>query len=588
MLFLAGILVLVMATVHDDFMYRLAFSNYPLIGWGVVAFSLIQSYFISARFSQAFTRAETSEAEIRVMNRDLEKIIEEKTRDIRSIMEHIPLGVFMFDSKNYAVHKDYSVHSHKIFSRSKLQGMDATQLLFDKSQLTLDEKNQALCSIDSALDQELFNFETNSHCLPREIKRCDEHGRLATYELSWSAIENADDIIQRLLVTVRDVTDFRSLQQQAQEQNDILEVLAEILKVPVKRFADFQRDGMTCLTACQEALDAAEASDAEQLVQNLFVPIHTLKGTARSLHLRKATDIIHQVEQNLANQRGQGSKSFHRENVQADLKRLSDVLAFYTRVSEDILSRTTAPTSTVEWSADELHWFIQRLSKIEDQAPHPTLDLLIHRLRLKSFKPMKVVLESIAHCLPDLAHDLNKPVPKLFINAQDFRVSEAGELLLQNIFIHIFRNALDHGLEPSSERLKKGKIAQGSMDIEVVDGQEHVRIIVRDDGRGLAMERLRALARDRGLSESELVDDSEVASLIFQSGLSTAQQVTDISGRGVGMNAVLQYVEKNEGRVRVQLDKVKQHGAFANFSIEIDLPHALFLRDQADTLAIVA
>ncbi|MDQ3230550.1 MAG: hypothetical protein M3Q07_01925, partial [Pseudobdellovibrionaceae bacterium] len=274
MLFLAGILVLVASTIHDDMMYRMAFSNFPLIGWGVVAFSLIQSYFISARFSQAFTRAETSEAEIRLMNRDLEKIIEEKTRDIRSIMEHIPLGVFMFDANNYGIHKDYSVQSHRIFNRSKLQGLNALQLLFDRSQLTLDEKNQASCAVDSALDQELFNFEANAHCLPLEIIRQDQ-GREAFFELSWSPIEDAENKIQRLLVTMRDVTEFRSLQRKAQEQNDTLEILAEILKVPPKRFTEFMRDGLQTLSNCEALLQNTSPKGSERLVQDLFVPIHT-------------------------------------------------------------------------------------------------------------------------------------------------------------------------------------------------------------------------------------------------------------------------------------------------------------------------
>jgi signal transduction histidine kinase len=535
-LFFAGILVLIASGIHDDLMYRYAFSNFPLIGWGVVSFSLIQSYFISARFSQAFTRAETSEAEVRALNRNLEGIIEEKTRDIRSIMENIPLAVFMFESQGYRIHKDYSQHSKRIFARPDLNGVNALDLLFDQSQLSSDQKDQARSAVENSLDQDRMNFDVNAHCLPHEIIRKNKKGEESILELSWSPMENAAKSVERLLVTLRDVTDLRHLQRKAQEQNDVLEVLAEILNVAPQRFVNFLLDARETMSQCETLLQKA-------LVNELFISLHTLKGSARSLPLKRLTDVVHQAEQILVEERGRTWDPNVLQKLQTAVESVREAIALYSRVAQDMLNRSLSPEPLLAPS---------RSSRLED------------------------VLTDITACLPMLAEDLGKAKPRLTIETPDLYVTTEGERLLHHVFTHILRNAMDHGLEKPEERQRQGKDAEGRLEIRVIDAADHIQLSVSDDGRGLALNRLRQLGREHGFSDKDLRDDERVAALIFQSGYSTATELSEVSGRGVGMSAIQRFVEQCGGEVQLRLDPHHQGEAFRNFTLEIRLPRGLF------------
>jgi chemotaxis protein histidine kinase CheA len=135
--------------------------------------------------------------------------------------------------------------------------------------------------------------------------------------------------------------------------------------------------------------------------------------------------------------------------------------------------------------------------------------------------------------------------------------------------IHMVNNALDHGIETPEERRNAGKAEAGTLTISARQTPAGAQIRIGDDGRGLALAQLRAILNQEGRDPH--LSDIEVASSIFRSGLSTKQDVSDISGRGVGMAAVKDLVEKHDGRVSLALGE--RHGEnYCAFEIIIDLP----------------
>ena len=147
--------------------------------------------------------------------------------------------------------------------------------------------------------------------------------------------------------------------------------------------------------------------------------------------------------------------------------------------------------------------------------------------------------------------------------------------LIRNAFGHILRNSIDHGLESSEERLSKGKSPQGNIRVSLVFQNQALQITYKDDGRGLNIQKIRQKALENQLiNETDYSEDNEIAQLIFRSGLSTAEQVTEISGRGVGMDAVKKFFEKEKGGVEVQLltpDSTYEEG-YCPFQIIFMLP----------------
>lgn len=145
--------------------------------------------------------------------------------------------------------------------------------------------------------------------------------------------------------------------------------------------------------------------------------------------------------------------------------------------------------------------------------------------------------------------------------------------LLKNLFTHLLRNSMDHGLEPAADRLAAGKPAAGCIDIEMKLDVGGLRIRLQDDGRGLALGRIRQRALEHGLLTAEAAQsDESVAQTIFQSGFSTAEQVTEVSGRGVGMDAVRGFLQREGGDVHIHLRDGNVGADYRAFELVVTLP----------------
>jgi two-component system chemotaxis sensor kinase CheA len=186
--------------------------------------------------------------------------------------------------------------------------------------------------------------------------------------------------------------------------------------------------------------------------------------------------------------------------------------------------------------------------------------------------PMSFVFSRFPRLVRDLAGKLGKDV--------QFRtVGEGTELdkgLIEKItdpLTHLVRNSLDHGIETPEVRQAKGKLAKGTLTLRAFHQGGNVVIEVQDDGGGLNREKILSKAKERGLPVNDAMSDQEVWLLIFAPGFSTADQVTDVSGRGVGMDVVKRNIESLGGRV--EIDSAPGYGT----TITIRLPLTLAILD---------
>ncbi|MBW1687954.1 MAG: chemotaxis protein CheA [Deltaproteobacteria bacterium] len=152
--------------------------------------------------------------------------------------------------------------------------------------------------------------------------------------------------------------------------------------------------------------------------------------------------------------------------------------------------------------------------------------------------PLRQVFEKVSRVVRRLRLDLDKDV-RLELRGAD---TELDKLIVEELvdpMMHVVRNALDHAIEPSDERVAGGKDPQGCVSIEAFQRGNHVVIAVSDDGRGIDVETLRARAEACGIVEpGEVLSEKETLDLIFAPGVSTRREVTETSGRGVGMDVV--------------------------------------------------
>lgn len=187
----------------------------------------------------------------------------------------------------------------------------------------------------------------------------------------------------------------------------------------------------------------------------------------------------------------------------------------------------------------------------------------LNQLRMR---PLSDITNRFPRALRELSLEFGKPV-ELKVEGDKTLIDRNILESLNDPLMHILRNAFDHGIETSEERLSAGKPEQGTITITAQQRSSRTTITIRDDGRGIPLDKIRARAKEMGLDESLLATASEtdLLSLIFEPGFSTASQVTTLSGRGVGMDVVRNNLEEIRGDISVST----QAGQGSTFTISV-------------------
>lgn len=186
--------------------------------------------------------------------------------------------------------------------------------------------------------------------------------------------------------------------------------------------------------------------------------------------------------------------------------------------------------------------------------------------------PMSIVFSRFPRMLRDLAGKLGKKVD--FVTQGE--ATELDKGLVEKItdpLTHLVRNSCDHGIEMPADRIRAGKSETGTITLSAAHQGGSIVIEVRDDGRGMSREKILTKARERGMDVSDQMPDSEVWMLIFAPGFSTAEVVTDVSGRGVGMDVVKRNIAALNGTV--EIDSAEGYG----MKVSIRLPLTLAIMD---------
>ncbi|MBL8447148.1 MAG: chemotaxis protein CheA, partial [Zoogloeaceae bacterium] len=205
------------------------------------------------------------------------------------------------------------------------------------------------------------------------------------------------------------------------------------------------------------------------------------------------------------------------------------------------------------------------------------LDLLVSDLQNAVMKtrmqPVGRLFQKYPRIARDLARNLGKDV-ELVLMGEETEIDKTMIEDLSDPIIHLIRNAVDHGVEDPADRAAQGKPTKSVVRLEARQEGDHIVILVADDGRGMNAERLRAKALEKGLiseEEANTLDERQSFGLIFLPGFSTAGQISDVSGRGVGMDVVRTNIRKLNGSIDIR----SELGKGTTFVIRLPLTLAI-------------
>jgi two-component system chemotaxis sensor kinase CheA len=507
--------------------------------------------------------------------------LHETTAHIHAMLHNLPQGILTIDTDG-RIHKDYSSFLETILATDDIAGHPATDFLFAGCSLGVDAQAQISATLDACIGEDRMNFDMNAHLLIGEMEKTLNDGRKRILDLTWAPICDENDTVEKVMVCLRDVTELRQLEVEAAHQKRELELIGQILAINQEKFHDFI-DSAKNLAAENDAVLQAPVQNREELVNQLFRNMHTIKGNARTYGFQHLTNAAHEAEQAYDELRKDRHAPLNPAALRAQLQTVSERIDDYARLNDVKLGRKgpgrrgsaekyhMVPHARIEQMLGELDSFDVRA------AHHDTLAAILQQvkldLRLIGADPLREVLAGVFESLPSLAHELHKEAPLLVVNDHGIHIRNQVNDLLRNVFMHLYRNAMDHGLETAAERIAQGKRAQGTitLDAHIADGRLNLHLY--DDGRGLALGHIRRTASERGVIDAGAVlPDEEIASLIFAAGFSTAAAVTEVSGRGVGMDAVRGFLTREGGDIRLAFRDQASGAGFRAFETILSIP----------------
>jgi signal transduction histidine kinase len=359
--------------------------------------------------------------------------------------------------------------------------------------------------------------------------------RERTFDVTYTPIlEGAR--VERLLVILNDVTAQLARERSEREQKELVSLFQRI---------SVDRSGVEEFLTEAAGLVASIRQEADPKVQQRLV--HTLKGNCAIYGLESYAELAHVIESDLV-EHGEGLSELQRESLvtvwKQAMHRVGHLLG-------------NARRDAIEIDRAELDALLDRV-----KAGTPSSELLA-TFKEWTREPVERRLERLARQAVGVARRLSKPEPHIEIVGHGIRLGSDALAPYWTAMVHVVRNAVDHGIEAPEARVAAGKPERATLTFAAARVQGQLVVSVSDDGAGIQWEKIRSKARSRGLpaeNQADLVD------ALFADGVSSRDQASDTSGRGVGMSALRQVVLDLGGSVEVE----SQLGKGSTFRFSFD------------------
>ncbi|MBF0198228.1 MAG: Hpt domain-containing protein [Planctomycetes bacterium] len=469
----------------------------------------------------------------------LEKVKSQKEA-IQLILDTIPSALLTFDL-NCTLGEQCSRRGEYFFG-DDVGGKDASEVLFNTERDSDDFK-----AFMNLIPNSPLPFEEITPLAPSRSTIYKGKERLEL-QYAYSAIYSDEErtIVDRVMLIADDITDKIRLQEEAREREERAEFVHKVLKNR-DGYIDFLSEALSCLKVIKKA---SESFDAES-VPAAFRASHTIKGNSSLFGITDLRDVANDLENVLTDIRD-GRMQIDEVSIQKVIKgyhALEVVLNKHISESENVFGDIFDPRKL----SDERYTIHEsELKKLITLSDNPTLLSELERIRLKR---IYIYLAPFSDMVRNISLKLGKNIAPLKIEGEDSLIDPKRWKSFFASFVHLIRNCADHGIEFPDERLEAKKPETAIISIKVEECSTGVIIYVKDDGRGIDCDVIAKLALSKKIvTQEELtaMSPKEKQLLIFKPGFSTKDEISSLSGRGVGMDAVLHEVKALDGEIDIE------------------------------------
>lgn len=503
----------------------------------------------------------------KMIQKELSRQVAERTADLeeRSIavarlLNNANQGFLTF-SISLVVENEYSQKCIEIFGNA-IEGKSIADLLYPEDHYKRDFFVETIDALFK--EEDTVKSDAIISLLPSEFIIANR-----AIHIDYKRIET-----ERFMLILTDITDKRNLEKNIEKERQILKMVVSAISNS-EEFFELLEEYQNFLSRRNKFVD--DTYDATYNIGELYRNIHTFKGLFSQKDFITTPQGLHKLESKLSEWLKSGNIS--NEMLQMTLNKIG--FEIWLAKDLDILKNVLGnefleKKMTIALDDATYESLNKKISQLVEEQPeecHDLLELLevIHRLK---YKPIGEFFLS----LPKYAESLGERLGKAL---NPMEIDDDTELLIGEEFkgfakslIHVIRNSVDHGIETPEERVESGKDEYGMIYLLIRNEGEYLRLEIVDDGRGIDIEKLRRKAIADGIKKpSELEDDSAVLELLFQEYFSTKEEVTEFSGRGVGLSSVRAEILKLGGQYHVETEIGK--GSRFVFSI----PKASIIKD---------
>jgi Na+/proline symporter len=445
----------------------------------------------------------------------LELRVIERTRELRAILDNVAFGFLLID-RGLVVQPGFTRSCHELLGVQEVAGRHIGDVL------GMAAPERALYGMGI---EQIFEDLLPEECSLVQVQHRFEsaHGRALRVEPR--VVRGEDGQPALLLLTISDISQLEAAQRENDQNRALLTILRQ--KPAFELFLEDTKDQLAA---------ARKACDDEVFVRRVA---HTIKGNVSLYGLAPIARLIHEIEE--------------RPQIdEAALEAISEAFRGFLASHFSLLGLELERRAERSFVLTESQLAkLQRAVELLEDEHAARLRPIVRELEAT---PARDMLGPVEDFVGGLAARLGKAV-RLELQGTDLRVERSLMAPVFQVLPHLVRNALDHGVEAAGERGSKPEVA--TLRIELRETATEYRVYVQDDGRGIDVSAVLSAALARGSVtqvEADTMSSGELAALIFRDGVSTAHDVTDISGRGVGMSAVRSEVERLGGKVLVDTE----------------------------------